>query len=87
MTGNQMLSDVVLYDKYARWMPEKNRRETWPEVTSRVIQFFQTIPEAKAISGAVWTQLHDAMLAKQVLPSMRVVQMAGPAPAWGHRGV
>ena len=86
MTGNQMLSDVVLYDKYARWMPEKNRRETWPEVTSRVIQFFQTIPEAKALSGETWTQLHDAMLAKQVLPSMRVVQMAGPALSRCHVG-
>lgn len=86
MTGNQMLSEVVLYDKYARWMPEKNRRETWPEVTSRVIQFFQTIPEAKALSGAVWTQLHDAMLAKQVLPSMRVVQMAGPSLDRCHVG-
>jgi len=86
MTGNAMLSDVVLYDKYARWMPEKQRRETWPEVVTRVLQFFQTIPQAKAITGAEWNALHEAMLAKEVLPSMRVVQMAGPALSRCHVG-
>jgi len=86
MTGNEMLSDVVLYDKYARWMPDQQRRETWPEVTSRVIQFLQTIPEAKPLSGHLWSQLHDAMLTKNVLPSMRVVQMAGPSLDRCHVG-
>lgn len=84
--GNQLLSDIVLYDKYARWREDLQRRETWPEVVERVLLFFQSQPFEAAIPEADWTALREAMLAKQVLPSMRVVQMAGPALTRCHVG-
>ncbi len=77
--GNKFISEIQLYDKYARWIPGANRRETWAEVCSRVMAFLKQSKEAKKIPGAVWTNLEDAMLRKDVLPSMRIVQMAGPS--------
>lgn len=77
--GNKFIGEIQLYDKYARWIEAKGRRETWAEVTTRVIQFFQKQKDAKKIPGQVWSNLHDAMLRKDVLPSMRIVQMAGPS--------
>lgn len=84
--GNEFISEIQFYDKYARWLPERKRRETWGETTSRVIQWFQKQPGTKAIPGAVWTNLHDSMLRKDVLPSMRIVQMAGPSLDRCHVG-
>lgn len=84
--GNKFISEIQLYDKYARWIPEQERRETWPEVTSRVITFLRSIPEAAKIPVSTWSTLRDAMLAKEVLPSMRIVQMAGPALERCHVG-
>jgi ribonucleoside-triphosphate reductase len=77
--GAEFITELTLYDKYARWIPEKSRRETWAEVTSRVTQWLQKAPGAKKIPGSVWSNLHDAILRKDVLPSMRIVQMAGPS--------
>ena len=31
----EILSDAVVYSKYARWKPLLNRREIWPEVAKR----------------------------------------------------
>ena len=84
--GNQFISEIQLYDKYARWMPAESRRETWPEVVDRVMTFLHTIPEATAIAEDTWDALHAAMLDKRVLPSMRIVQMAGPSLERCHVG-
>lgn len=84
--GNQLLSDIVLYDKYARWREDLQRRETWPEVVERVVTFFQSLPIEAHVRAHEWAALKDAMLQKEVLPSMRVVQMAGPPLARCHVG-
>lgn len=85
-TGNQLLSEIVLYDKYARWREDLQRRETWPEVVDRVVGFFRSRPEGDVLPENVWTEIRDAMLRKDVLPSMRVVQMAGAPLARCHVG-
>ena len=84
--GNQFISEIQLYDKYARWIPTEERRETWPEVTDRVITFLKTIPESRKLPQATWDALSQSMLRKEVLPSMRIVQMAGPALERCHVG-
>lgn len=33
--ANQILSDIIVYSKYARFLPELNRRETWEEIVDR----------------------------------------------------
>ena len=79
--GNRFIQSIQLYDKYARWRSEDQRRETWPEVVARVLDFLQRQPRAGGLTPTVWAQLRTALLAQDVLPSMRVVQMdPGPMP-------
>ena len=74
--------ELQFYDKYARWSPEKMRRETWEETGDRVFDFFwrNTPLSSLPTAGAnLRNELRDAMLQLDALPSMRIMQMAGPA--------
>lgn len=84
--GAQCISEIQLYDKYARWLPDEQRRETWPEVVDRVLAFFASRPEWASLDSYTQESLKAALLAKDVLPSMRIVQMAGPALERCHVG-
>ena len=33
--SNKILSDITVYMKYAKYIPELNRRETWHELVTR----------------------------------------------------
>ena len=33
--SNQILSDITVHMKYARFLPEQNKRESWEELVSR----------------------------------------------------
>ena len=33
--SNKILSDITVYMKYAKFVPELNRRETWEELVTR----------------------------------------------------
>ena len=33
--SNKILSDITVHMKYAKYMPELNRRETWEELVTR----------------------------------------------------
>jgi ribonucleoside-triphosphate reductase len=69
------------YDKYSRFDQEKGRRETWEETVDRVMGFFQKQTQKRKVSldAALWESLRLAMLNLEAMPSMRIVQMAGPA--------
>lgn len=78
------LQQVVYYDRYARWNEQLGRRETWEETVNRVMTFFMEAANKRGIditsnSQIEWRLLNEAMYAGDVMPSMRVVQMAGPA--------
>jgi ribonucleoside-triphosphate reductase len=77
------------FDKFARYIPEKKRRELWPETVDRVISFFRAHAESNAfkISSKTWDQLADGLLNLEASPSMRCVQMSGPALDRCHVGV
>ena len=72
----QVLSEVVIYNKYAKYTPEFLRRETWPEITMRYLDMqakrYPMLKEAIYDNGRY-------ILEKKVLPSMRALQFAGPA--------
>jgi ribonucleoside-triphosphate reductase (thioredoxin) len=71
------LQQTVFVNTYARWDPEKGRRETWHETVDRVIGFFQrNVPRTEGVID--WEELRRAMLNQDALPSMRIIQMAGP---------
>lgn len=69
-----ILSDIAIYTKYARYIPELKRRETWEEAVYRRIQMdVQKFPNLeKEIYEA-----YSVVLNKEGLPSMRSIQFAG----------
>jgi ribonucleoside-triphosphate reductase len=78
------LQQVQFADKYARWDDQLKRRETWEETTDRVIGFLEQrmkrhLKENNNLPSPInFMILRSAMLNLDVLPSMRVIQMAGP---------
>lgn len=73
-------AEFVTLRSYCRWIPEKNRRETWEEVTERVISFLQkNTKHSEKISTKVWNSIRSGMLGFYTMPSMRLVATAGEA--------
>jgi ribonucleoside-triphosphate reductase len=71
------LSDYIHISRYARFIPEENRRETWAETVNRYITFFkERNPDLK---GIPWDELEQAILDQEVMPSMRAMMTAGKA--------
>ena len=66
-------------DKYARWHPQAQRRETWDETVTRVLKFFMGQIGVDSLPLETWNELREAMLNMEAMPSMRTLQMAGPA--------
>ena len=64
--------------RYARWLPEEGRRETWEETVTRYVDFFK---ERGQLKGKDYNLLKEAILHLDVMPSMRCMMTAGPALA------
>jgi ribonucleoside-triphosphate reductase len=72
--SNRILSEITVYMKYARFLPEKNRRETWYELVTRNKEMHQRkYPQLKYEIENVYKFVYD----KKVLPSMRSLQFGG----------
>ena len=70
----EILSDIVVYNKYAKYVPSKQRRETWEELVTRNKEMHQEkFPELKEKIEDVYKMVYS----KKVLPSMRSLQFAG----------
>lgn len=68
--------------RYARWLYDKNRRETWDETVSRYFDFFtEHLQENNkfTVDPAVRKELEEAVLTAKVMPSMRCLMTAGEA--------
>jgi ribonucleoside-diphosphate reductase alpha chain len=70
----EILSDIVVYNKYAKYLPTEQRRETWEELVTRNKKMHQKkFPDLKKEIEEVYEMVYD----KKVLPSMRSLQFAG----------
>lgn len=70
-----ILSDITVFNKYARFVPELNRRETWEDLCDRNIKMhIKKYPQLKDEIKAVYK---DYVMDKKVLPSMRSLQFGG----------
>jgi ribonucleoside-diphosphate reductase alpha chain len=73
----QILSDITVYTKYAKYLPEKERRETWDELVTRNKEMhIKTFPQLKEEITAIY---RNFVYTKKVLPSMRSLQFGGKA--------
>jgi ribonucleoside-triphosphate reductase len=72
--SNKILSDVTVYMKYAKYIPELNRRETWDELVTRNMNMhIKKYPELTDDIKTTYKLVYD----KKILPSMRSLQFGG----------
>ena len=74
--------EFIHLSRYSRWLPDKNRRETWDETVSRYFDFFtdhlKEMHDFK-FSASMRKELEEAVLDLKVMPSMRCLMTAGEA--------
>lgn len=70
-------STYIHRSRYARYLPELERRETWEETVDRYISFFGS--KAPQIPGEVFEECRQAIINLEVMPSMRALMTAGKA--------
>ena len=72
--NNRILSDITVHMKYARYIPELKRRETWDELVTRNKEMhLKSYPALKEEIEDVYKFVYD----KKILPSMRSMQFGG----------
>ena len=72
--SNQILSDITVYMKYAKYIPSKQRRETWEELVTRNKEMHQ---RRYPLLADEIEEVYKFVLDKKVLPSMRSMQFGG----------
>ena len=84
MTSNMTMTNHLPTDyqtfiatsRYARWLEDENRRETWPETVGR---FIDNIVRPSGLDGKTTDEIEEAILNLEVMPSMRALMTAGQA--------
>jgi ribonucleoside-diphosphate reductase alpha chain len=72
------LQKFQFYDKYARFNYELGRRETWVETVERAVEYLRELSEYH-LPAETYERIRQGILAMKVMPSMRLLAMAGPA--------
>ena len=79
MISNTLPTDYQTFiatSRYARWLEDEGRRETWPETVNR---FMENIVRPHLDDNKMYTKIEEAILTLQVMPSMRALMTAGQA--------
>ena len=72
--NNKILSDITVHMKYARYIPELKRRETWQELVTRNMEMhIKSYPMLQDEIQSIYSNVYT----KKVLPSMRSMQFGG----------
>ena len=72
--SNKILSEITVYMKYAKYLPELNRRETWEELVTRNMNMhIKKYPQLQDQIESAYQFVYN----KKVLPSMRSLQFGG----------
>ena len=74
--------NFIALSRYARWMSEENRRETWGETVDRYFDYMLNSIEKNngyAPDENLLKELKEAVYNRDVMPSMRSVMTAGAA--------
>jgi ribonucleoside-diphosphate reductase alpha chain len=77
-----LYSEFIHLSRYSRWLPEENRRETWVETVDRYFNFFdEHLRENNKfdLDKKTRSELRDAVLNLEIMPSMRCLMTAGEA--------
>jgi ribonucleoside-diphosphate reductase alpha chain len=88
------MQQYIHVSKYARWIEEENRRETWEETVDRYINHVvipgllkgtENVPDLDyPFVEDLSSEIRQAILAQEIMPSMRAMMTAGPALERDH---
>ena len=90
MTNNELptvYQQFIHKSRYARWIPEESRRETWAETVTRYCDFMWNHLQTKQgfnASEDLRQEVFNAIFNLEVMPSMRAMMTAGEALARDH---
>ena len=74
--------EFIHLSRYSRWLPDKERRETWAETVKRYFDFFtehlKDMHNYK-LTKSLREELENAVLNLEIMPSMRCLMTAGEA--------
>jgi ribonucleoside-diphosphate reductase alpha chain len=79
--------NFIHISRYARWVEDKGRRETWVETVDRYINFmkdFLILNYGYSPNAKIFDEVKDAILNHRIMPSMRALMTAGPALERDH---
>ena len=66
----------IAISRYAKWVPEYGRRETWEET---VFRYVENVVKVEGMDEETDKALYQAIVNLEVMPSMRALMTAGPA--------
>lgn len=72
------LQKFQFYDKYSRFNYELGRRETWIETVDRAVNHLRELSEFR-LPATTYERIRQGILEMKVMPSMRLLAMAGAA--------
>jgi len=72
------LGEFVYFRTYSKWIENENRRETWIETVDRYMAFMKENLGNK-LKEAEYKEVRETILKQEAMPSMRLLQFAGPA--------
>ena len=81
--------NFIALSRYARWKEDEQRRETWQETVSRYFDYITNHLRDKhsyKVTKDLRTELEEAVLNQDIMPSMRALMTAGPALDRCHVG-
>ena len=68
--------NFIATSRYARWLDDEGRRETWSETVTRYVDYMsEKVGIDENTSNEIWVAIHNL----NVMPSMRALMTAGPA--------
>ena len=72
----KLYEEYIHQSRYARYLPDKKRRETWEETVDRYISFWiEQIPNNRELHSEIY-KCRQFILDKKVMPSMRCLMTA-----------
>lgn len=76
-----LYNDVIFKSRYARFLPDQNRREDWVETVKRYTDFIQkqSVKFGHTLTEKEITEIGDAIYNLEVMPSMRLLMTSGEA--------
>jgi hypothetical protein len=77
-----LYQSFIAKSRYARYLPEENRREEWVETVARYFDFFEKHLKKNnnyTLTSKLRKELEDAVVNLEVMPSMRCLMTAGKA--------